>query len=155
MSDTADHVQLPLPPPFIFLGYLVSALILERVVPFPTPWGLPLRIVGALALVAGLALAASAIAEMRKAHTTPDTSKPTTALVTGGPYRFSRNPIYLGFLLIYLGLTLLAGTIWGLILSPFLVGSITRSIIHAEEEYLRRKFETEYIQYSARVRQWV
>lgn len=155
MAETTDHVQLPLQPPFIFLGYLLSALVLQWVVSFPTPWGLTLRIAGVLALIGGVVLAFLAMAEMRKAHTTPDARQPTTALVTGGPYRFSRNPIYLGFLLIYLGLTLLAGTLWGLLLSPFLIGTLTRSVIRAEEAYLGRKFKAEYGQYLSRVRQWL
>jgi protein-S-isoprenylcysteine O-methyltransferase Ste14 len=76
-------------------------------------------------------------------------------LVTTGPYRFTRNPIYLGFLLIYLGFTLLAGTLWGLLLSPFLIGTVTQWIIHAEEAYLGRKFKEDYKAYSSRVRQWL
>ncbi len=155
MADDTDHVQLPLQPPLIFLGYLVSALILEWVVPLAAPWEVWPRLAGALVLIGGFALGVSALSEMRKAHTTPDPHEPSTALVTSGPYRYSRNPIYLGFLLIFLGFTLLAGTLWGLLLSPFLVGTITRSIIHAEESYLERKFKNEYQQYYARVRQWI
>jgi len=155
MAETVDHVQLPLEPPFIFLGYLLSALILQWVVPFPTPWGLWLRIAGGVLLIVGFLLAGSAISEMRKAHTTPDPRQPTTALVTSGPFRFTRNPIYLGFLLIYLGFTLLPGTLWGVLLSPFLIGTFTRSIIHAEESYLQRKFKDEYKQYLSRVRKWI
>lgn len=155
MAEKPDHVELPLQPPFIFLGHLVSALVLQLIVPISTPWGLWLRLLGGVLLIVGLYLGGSAISEMRKAHTTPDPHQPTTALVTTGPYRFSRNPIYLGFLLIFLGFTLLAGTLWGLLLSPFLVGTVTRSIIHAEEFYLRRKFKDEYSRYLGRVRQWI
>ncbi len=155
MADNKDHAQVPLPPPILFLGYLVSAIVLQWIVPFPFPWAIPLRILGGALLIAGLLLAASAIREMRRMHTTPDPDQPVTALVTSGPYRFTRNPIYLGFLLIYLGFTLLAGTLWGLILSPFLIGTITRWVIHAEEFYLEDKFEEEYAAYRARVRQWI
>ena len=156
MPETADHVQLPLPPPLIFLGYLLSALILQWwVVALPFPWASPLRIVGGVLLIGGVLLCGSAVGEMRKAHTTPDPHMPTEALVTSGPYRFTRNPIYLGFLLIYLGFTLLAGTLWGLLFSPFLIGTITRSIIHAEESYLERKFKAEYTRYFSSVRQWI
>jgi protein-S-isoprenylcysteine O-methyltransferase Ste14 len=150
-----DHVQVILPPPVIFLGYLVSAVVLQWVVPLPTPWTLPLRILGGVLVMAGLVLCGSAFSEMMKAHTTPDPHQPSTALVTTGPYRFTRNPIYLGFLLIYLGFTSLAGTLWGLLLSPFLIGTITRWIIHAEEAYLGGKFKEEYQVYYSRVRQWI
>ncbi len=155
MPENTDHAQIPLPPPLIFLGYLVSALILNWAVPFAIPWTTALRVAGGLAVVGGLWLARSAVSQMMKAHTTPDPRTATTALVTAGPYRFTRNPIYLGFFLIYLGFTLLAGTLWGLLLSPFLLGTVTRSIIHAEEAYLKRKFKEEYTKYSSRVRQWL
>ncbi len=155
MAETNDHARVPLPPPVIFLGYLVSAIVLQWVVPFPFPWSVPLRILGGLLLIGGLLLAASAVREMRRMHTTPDPDHPVVALVTLGPYRFTRNPIYLGFLLIYLGFTLLAGTLWGLILSPFLIGTVTRWVIHAEEDYLGEKFEDQYAAYCSRVRQWI
>ena len=103
----------------------------------------------------GIALAFMAFSEMARAHTTPDASQPTTALVTTGPYRYTRNPIYIAFFLIYLGFTLLAGTLWGLLLSPFLMATITRSIVRAEELYLERKFEEDYHAYSTRVRRWI
>ena len=155
MDSATDHAQVALPPPLIFLGYLISALLLHWAVPFRLPWPLPLRILGGLLLIGGFALGASAVREMRKAHTTPEPHKPTTALVTAGPYRFTRNPIYIGFLLVFLGLTLLAGTLWGLLLSPFLIGTVTRWIIHAEETYLDDKFEDEYRAYFARVHRWL
>ena len=155
MADTNDHAQIALPPPLVFLGYLVSAVIFQWLVPFPFPWPLPLRIIGGVVLIIGFLLAGSAVREMRRMHTTPDPGQPVTALVTSGPYRFTRNPIYLGFLLIYLGFTLLAGTLWGLVLSPFLIGTVTRWVIHAEEDYLGGKFEGEYAAYRSRVRQWI
>ncbi len=155
MADTKDHAQIRLPPPLVFLGYLVGAIALQWAVPFPLPWPLPLRVLGGVLLVGGFLLAASAVRELRRMHATPNRHQPVTVLVTSGPYRFTRNPIYLGFLLIYLGFTLLAGTLWGLILSPILIGTITQWVIHAEEQYLDEKFETEYREYAARVRQWI
>jgi protein-S-isoprenylcysteine O-methyltransferase Ste14 len=155
MVNTTDHAQIPFPPPLIFLGYLLAALVLHWVVPFPTPWPMPLRVLGGLLVVAGLLLAGFAVSEMRKMRTSPDPQQPSSAIVTSGPYRITRNPIYLGFLLIYVGFTLLAGTIWGLLLSPFLFGTVTTWIIHAEERYLSEKFRDVCKDYSSRVRRWV
>lgn len=155
MSEVADHAQVMVPPPMVFLGYLIGALILNWAVPIHVPLSTALKGIGGLAAVGGLLLAGAAVSRMIKAHTSPDPHQPTTALVTDGPYRFTRNPIYLGFFLIYLGFTLLAGTLWGLLLSPFLMATIIRSVVHPEEEYLGRKFREQYKEYSTRVRQWL
>ena len=71
--------------------------------------------------VVGFALAASAVSRMVRAGTSPDPARPATVLVVQGPYSITRNPIYFGFLLAYLGFTLIAGTLWGLVLTPFLI----------------------------------
>jgi protein-S-isoprenylcysteine O-methyltransferase Ste14 len=154
-EQNMDHAQVMAPPPLIFLGYLIGALLLNWLIPLSAPWTLALRIVGGLMAIAGFLLAGSAISQMRKVHTSPDPHQPVTALVTGGPYHFTRNPIYMGFFLIYLGFTLLAGTLWGLIASPFLLLTVTNAVIRAEESYLEVKFKEEYIGYKRRVRQWL
>lgn len=150
-----DHAQVMVPPPLVFLGYLMGAVILNWIVPFPAPWTFVWRVVGGLMVIAGFSLAGSAISQMRTAHTSPNPRQAVTALVTSGPYRFTRNPIYLGFLFIYLGFTLLDGTLWGLIASPFLVWTITQAVIHAEEIYLEGKFGEQYEEYRSGVRQWL
>ena len=156
MTDrNMGHAQVMVPPPLVFLGYLVGALILNWIVPFPAPWTFVLRIIGGLAIIGGILFVGSAFLQMRKANTPVDPREPVTAFVTTGPYRFTRNPIYLGFFLIYLGFTLLAGTLWGLIASPFLIWTMTQAVIHAEELYLTEKFGEQYKQYCSRVRQWI
>ncbi len=155
MSASSDRVPLKLPPPLIFLLYLGSALILNLVIPVREPWISWLQIVGAISVLLGLGLGALAVLSMRRAHTSPDPHQPAATLVTGGPYRYTRNPIYLGFLLIALGFTLLAGTLWGLILSPVLVWAVTTVIIRAEERYLAPRFAEGYADYKARARRWI
>ena len=154
-KQNTDHAQVMVPPPLVFLGYLIGALILNWIVPFPAPWTFVLRLVGGLAIIGGILFVGSAFLQMRKSNTPVDPREPVTAFVTSGPYRFTRNPIYLGFFLIYLGFTLLAGTLWGLIASPFLIWTITQAVIHAEEIYLTEKFGEQYKQYRSRVRQWI
>jgi protein-S-isoprenylcysteine O-methyltransferase Ste14 len=154
-EQNLDHAQVIVPPPLVFLGHLIGALILSWIIPIPTPWTFPLRVGGGLMVIAGFVLVASAISQMRKAHTSPDPRESVTALVTSGPYGFTRNPIYLGFFLIYLGFTLLAGTLWGLIASPFLVWTITAAVILAEETYLDAKFGKQYKEFRSRVRRWI
>ena len=155
MQTDTDHVEIRFPPPLMFLGFLVGALLLNWLFPFPEPWTTALRIAGGVAVIAGLALGGLAVSHMRRAHTSPDPERSAAALVTDGPYRFTRNPIYLGFALIYLGFTLVAGTLWGLVLSPILLWIATRAIIHAEEAYLARRFPDSYQAYKARARRWL
>jgi protein-S-isoprenylcysteine O-methyltransferase Ste14 len=155
MNDNMDHAIVMVPPPLVFFGYLIASLILNWAVPLPIPRSLILWVIGGLAILTGILLAFSAISHMRNAHTTPDISRPTNALVTTGPYRFTRNPIYFGFFLIYLGFTLLAGTLWGILLSPFLYWTVTHAIVHMEEGYLNNKFKEEYSRYASRVRRWI
>ena len=76
-------------------------------------------------------------------------------LVDSGPYRLSRNPIYLGFVGILIGMPLALGTYWGLILSPVLVLSLNQFVVQHEERYLREKFPVEYVAYASRVRRWL
>ena len=154
-EQNTDHAQVMAPPPLIFLGYLIGALVCNWAVPFPTPWTSTLRIVGGVMVIAGFTLAGTAFSQMVKAHTSPDPHQPTTTIVASGPYRWTRNPIYLGFFLVYLGFTFLAGTLWGLLGSPFLLWTITHSVIHAEEAYLEKKFGEEYTGYRSRVRRWL
>jgi protein-S-isoprenylcysteine O-methyltransferase Ste14 len=154
-EQNMDHAQVMVPPPLVFLGYLISALVLNWIIPLPTPETFALRIAGGIAVIAGILLVGSAFSQMMKVHTSPALNQPVTALVTSGPYRVTRNPIYLGFFLIYLGFTLLDGTLWGLIASPFLLWTITQAVIHAEEIYLAEKFGEQYSGYRSRVRQWI
>jgi protein-S-isoprenylcysteine O-methyltransferase Ste14 len=155
MTDDLPHAQVPIPPPAIFAGFLVAALLLNWVVPLPAPWLGVLREVGGFVILAGLGLGFWAIRLMAKAHTSADPHQPTKALLTEGPYGRTRNPIYLGFLLIFIGFTILAGTIWGILLSPLLLVTVTRAVVRAEETYLEAKFESRYFQYKSRVRQWL
>ena len=154
-EQNPDHSQVMVPPPLVFLGYLIGALILNWIIPFPAPWTLVLRIVGGLAVLGGISFVGSAFSQMRKANTPVDPRQSVTALVTSGTYRFTRNPIYLGFFLIYLGFTLLDGTLWGSIASPFLILTTTNAVIHAEEDYLQEKFKDQYTSYKSRVRRWL
>ncbi len=150
-----DHADVRVPPPLVFAGYLMGALLLRLASPLPMPWPADFRVVGAVALIIGLWLGFAAFSRMAAARTSPDPHRPVTALVTDGPYRLSRNPIYLGFFLIYLGSTLLASTLWGFLLSPLVVLTVNRAVIHPEERYLERRFAAAYIDYKSRVRKWL
>jgi protein-S-isoprenylcysteine O-methyltransferase Ste14 len=90
----------------------------------------------------------------RRAGTSVIPFKPTTALVTSGPYRFSRNPMYLGMAFRYIGVALALGVVWALITLPFVIAAVDQLAIAIEEGYLVRKFGDPYCDYMKRVRRW-
>ena len=150
-----DHARVPFPPPLLFLAFLLLALGLNALVPMPVTPPLLKHPLAAVSALAGLALAWWAVFSMRQAHTSPDPWQPVAALVTSGPFGITRNPIYLGFTLIMLGLSVMAGTWWGVILTPLVLLLATGIIVRAEEAYLRAAFGERYQDYASRVRRWI
>jgi protein-S-isoprenylcysteine O-methyltransferase Ste14 len=97
----------------------------------------------------------SAVVSMRRAGTSPNPNQPTTAIVTTGPFRYTRNPIYLGFTLICVGIAIAANNLWVLLPLLVVVVLMTRIVIPSEELYLKGKFGSAYTGYIARVRRWL
>jgi protein-S-isoprenylcysteine O-methyltransferase Ste14 len=102
-----------------------------------------------------LALDGVAMLSFRRAGTSMIPMNPTTSLVTSGPYRFTRNPMYLGMACLYVALALAFGLIWALILLPLVLLAVERLVIAKEEPYLERRFGDDYRGYKRRVRRWV
>lgn len=92
---------------------------------------------------------------MRRAGTNISPSRPATALVVGGPFRFSRNPLYVALTSLFLGLTLIFNTAWGLLLSIPVLIVMHYGVILREERYLEAKFGESYRDYRASVRRWL
>ena len=157
-SAPDDRSGVRIFPPLIYLsGLLLGFLLLWRV-PLPIVTAVlvgPLRLLGAFCLVAGLALVLWARATFRRAGTTTHPAGPTTTLAVAGPYRFTRNPMYLGLVFVLAGLALLANALWPLILLPVVIVIVRRAVIDREERYLTAKFGAEYLLYKARVRRWL
>jgi protein-S-isoprenylcysteine O-methyltransferase Ste14 len=153
--QTRDAPGVIAPPPLIYLtslgiGFALEALLPSVSVPRALAWS-----VGAILLLVGLALARSFVAAFRRADTAVNPAKPTTSLVTAGPYRVTRNPGYLGLALAYAGIAVLAGALWPLVsLVPTLI-LIDRGVIAREERYLEGKFGEEYARYKREVRRWL
>ena len=92
---------------------------------------------------------------MIAAHTSPDPHTPTTTVVTIGIYRFTRNPIYMGFLCMVIGFPLVFGNPWGILVGAIQILLFNKLIIEREEAYLAQKFGREYLDYKTRVRRWL
>lgn len=142
-------------PPLVAVFFIVLAYFLGRFIPLPFTVPLVLRYLGLAMAFVGFLLGMGAFMEFRRARTTLDPHGTVKHLVTSGIYRFTRNPIYLGFLLMVIGLPLLSGWIWGLVLAPFYMMIMSRLVIEREEAYLERKFKSEYTNYTSRVRRWL
>ena len=142
-------------PPVVALMFIVIAYFLGRFVPIPFSAPVILRFIGLALTFVGFLFGIGASIEFRKARTTLDPHASAKQLVTSGIYRFTRNPIYLGFLLMVIGLPLNSGLFWGIVMAPFYVFMMNRLIIQAEEAYLERKFGKTYTGYASRVRRWL
>ena len=106
-------------------------------------------------ILGGFAVGLLGLREMRQAGTNVDPYRPATAVVTGGPYRFTRNPIYVGFILMYLGISALTNALLPILLLPAVQQLMRRGVIEREERYLESKFGDEYRQYKESVRRWI
>lgn len=151
------HAGVIAPPPLLFLGALLLGLGLDRLLGLP---GLGLEAMPRLLLGGALGLAGAAVAlpaarGFRRAGTHLEPWKPSSALVTGGVYRVTRNPMYLGMALLYLGLALAAGSLGALALLPPLLLVVRYGVIAREERYLEALFGEDYRAYRRRVRRWL
>ena len=142
-------------PPFVALFYIIITMVLQRVILLPFVIPASLRNAGLALTFIGFMLGVGAFIEFRKARTTLDPHGSVKALVTGGIYKFTRNPIYLGFFLMVIGFPLSFGSLWGILAVPFYVITMNRLVIEKEETYLEKKFKEQYTSYSSRVRRWI
>jgi protein-S-isoprenylcysteine O-methyltransferase Ste14 len=155
-TNMQDVPQLgALRPPRIYLASIVSGALLGVAVPLPfVPETLALPIGASLAAIA-IALLAWAAGKFRAAGTPVPARAPTTTIVRTGPYRFSRNPIYLAYSLFQLGLAVGLDNGWLLATLAGAMALIHHRVIPREEEYLERKFGSRYSEYRRSVRRWL
>ncbi len=142
-------------PPIAFACSLLSGLVLDRIWPLALTSSGVQESAGALLVAASIALFARSAREFRKFETPVPSSRPSTTVVRTGPYRFSRNPIYLAFMLLQVGVGLWAGNGWLLVLLVPTLALISRGVIDREEQYMTEKFGEDYLRYRRSVRRWL
>ncbi|RZJ26876.1 MAG: isoprenylcysteine carboxylmethyltransferase family protein [Brevundimonas sp.] len=157
MTSVSDNPGIRLPPPLIYVAFLFAGWGVGSLINEP-PLGLAtdIRRGAAFALIIiGLVVEMAALTRFRRLGTPPEPWKPATALATDGLYGLSRNPIYVGFALIYLGFSTAMDSWTALaLLIPCMV-VVDRFVVLREEAYLSRKFGAEWDAYRSRVRRWL
>lgn len=150
-GDTANRGVLR--PPLVYAIAIGLGLLLESAWPMPLVPGA--RLLGGAAVLVAAALFLSAVRALRIAGTPVPGDRPTTAIVSRGPYRFSRNPIYLAFSLLQLGIAAWVDSLWLVITLVPAAALMSLVVIPREERYLERRFPSEYPAYRAAVRRWL
>lgn len=158
MNQAEDHANMPVRPPVLILGTLLVASLLELIwrlgpglangTPRPILIGLVIALLGAT-------LVGRAHAHFLAMGNAISPRRPIAVLVTRRLFAWSRNPVYIGLLIVYFGLVVALSIVWGLILLPFVLSVFQRAVIPAEEEYLKRHFGQAYEAYAAKVPRWV
>lgn len=143
------------PPPLIFLGCYLLGFVLERFYPTDVLAGSTVRPLGVTLITLALALATYAIFTMKRVGTSENPYKPSTSLVTNGPYKFTRNPMYLAFSLLYVGIAILLHMLWPFLTLPIAILTLHIGVITREERYLKKLFSEEYTEYCSQVRRWL
>ena len=154
MGHTEEHADIPVPPPLLFGGPLALSLLLRKRPSVPFPRWLRLA-TGALLVVAGFALGGWSIWAFAKAKENPDVWSPTNAIMTGGPYAYTRNPIYLAMALCYGGVGVAANSLVTVLSLPAVVKLAERMAVEREEAYLQAKFGKRYDRYRENVPRWL
>jgi protein-S-isoprenylcysteine O-methyltransferase Ste14 len=156
------HPGVRFPPPFLFVAGILAGLALDR-------WVIRLRltdvggpsagmafvVLGWIGILAGLTLMLWGLGTFARARTSVMPIRPARTLVIAGPYRFTRNPMYVGLTALYLGLALLVKTLWPIVLLPGVLGALYQFVVQPEERYLASAFGVEYVEYRRRVRRWL
>ena len=144
-----------IPPPLYYAAGLAGGMAINGVVALPLGGRPATAVAGAVVVALGLTLAFTGVAAVIRHRTTIVPHHPIATLLTGGAYRLSRNPMYTGLAIAYLGLTLLFGSWWPLTLWPLVIVAVRQLVIRPEERYLTQRFGQTYTDYQSRVRRWL
>jgi protein-S-isoprenylcysteine O-methyltransferase Ste14 len=157
VADPTDTAGVIAPPPLLAAMCVLAGLAAERFVRLPLVRGLDtLRFVASAALLlAALFLFLAAVRQFRRHHTTPNPYQPSSAIVASGVYRFSRNPIYVAFMLVVLATAVGTNTAWLLVALVVLFLLLHFGVVRREERYLAAKFGSSYAEYRSHVRRWL
>jgi protein-S-isoprenylcysteine O-methyltransferase Ste14 len=158
----ADHAEASrgaqvifIPPPLYYVAGLAAGMAANSLVELPLGGRPAPTVAGAVVTAVGLALTFTGVTGVIKHRTTIVPHHPVATLLTTGAYRLSRNPMYTGLAIAYLGLALLFGSWWPLAIWPLVIVAVRQLVIRPEEQYLTQRFGDAYTNYQSRVRRWL
>ena len=157
VENKKDSPGVYIPPPLFYVVIFLVALFLQKKFPINAMLFREqgMKILGILFIVIALFFLIRSLRQFIKSKNTLVTMLPASSLQTKGIYQITRNPMYLGLAIVYLGLSCLIGNWWNMILFPFLLLLVQQYIIKREEKYLDRRFGKEYADYKHKVRRWL
>ena len=157
MPVSEDSPGIYIPPPLVYAAIFFLSILLQHTWPLATAFfHTPIAtLIGIIFVLATVLVNVTAIRQFVRSKNTIVTIKPAHSLQTTGIYSRTRNPMYLGLVLLYTGLAFLTGNWWTLILLPFVVVVVNYFMIRPEEKYLERRFGQSYLEYRSKVRRWI
>ncbi len=154
--DVTDGAAVRVFPPAVPLLTILAGVGLQRLWPIELAVSTSVRYwVGGVIVAAAIVALGNAVLLFRSTGQDPNPWKPSPELVERGPYRFTRNPMYLQLVLICVGFAVVLANVWILLLTPGCAWVLQRLVIVPEEAYLERKFGEPYLAYKRRVRRWL
>ena len=155
MTASQDHPAVIARPPLLYGGALVLVLALRRLWPAPLHGDGILLWIGIAVCIVAIAFGMWGCSAMLAADTNIDPKRPSTAIVRSGPFRLTRNPLYVALTILFVGLTLALDTWWGFVIVVPLLIVMHRGVVLREERYLEQKFGDDYRQYKAGVARYL
>ena len=157
MKNKKDHPGIYVPPPIVYVLTFLAAVFIQKKVPIDDSlFHLQLtKIAGVGLLIIALFFLFRSLRQFFQSKNTLVTIMPARSLQTNGIYAITRNPMYIGLAIVYLGISCLIGNWWNIILFPLLLLVIQEYMIKREEKYLERRFGQVYLDYKSKVRRWL
>jgi len=152
-----DHPGIYIPPPVIYIAIFLIAYLLQTLIPINNSFfhHNGVKTAGIIFFIAGVFFIMQGVGKFIQTGNTLITVKPASSLQQSGIYKFTRNPMYFGFIFLYLGFACFFGNWWDIILLPVLIIIMQEYVIKKEEKYLERQFNQTYLDYKKKVRRWI
>jgi protein-S-isoprenylcysteine O-methyltransferase Ste14 len=156
MSDiNSGAPNVKIIPPLVYLAGLVIGFLANIWMPITVVPDLVAWAVGGILIICGAVLTGSAVLKFKDVGTTVRPDRAASTLVIAGPYKITRNPMYLGLACVYFGVAVAGQCLWALILLPVVMLIVQRGAIEPEEAFLEKRFDAEYISYKEKIRRWI